>query len=90
MFGTCAGLILLAKRVVGYDEPHIGVMDVTVERNSFGRQRESFEAELIMLGVAEDFPAVFIRAPILSKQEKMWKLFASMTDVLSQLVKVIF
>lgn len=63
MFGTCAGLILLAKRLVGYDQPHIGVMDITVERNSFGRQRESFEADLSIKGVAEDYPAVFIRAP---------------------------
>jgi len=63
MFGTCAGLILLAKHVVGYSEPHIGVMDVTVERNSFGRQRESFEADLAINGVAEQYPAVFIRAP---------------------------
>jgi pyridoxal 5'-phosphate synthase pdxT subunit len=63
MFGTCAGLILLAKNVVGYEAPHIGVMDVTVERNSFGRQRESFEGNLTIKGAAEDFPAVFIRAP---------------------------
>ena len=63
MFGTCAGLILLADSLVGYDEPHIGVMDVTVERNSFGRQVDSFEALLSIKGVAEDFPAVFIRAP---------------------------
>ena len=39
IFGTCAGLILLAKKLVGYDAPHLGVMDVTVERNSFGRQK---------------------------------------------------
>jgi len=63
MFGTCAGLILLAKRIVGYDEPHIGVMDITVERNSFGRQVDSFEAELMIPGVADDFVGVFIRAP---------------------------
>lgn len=63
MFGTCAGLILLAKDVVGYDEPHIGAMDVVVERNSFGRQKESFEADLDIAGVGEDFAAVFIRAP---------------------------
>ncbi|WP_306822107.1 pyridoxal 5'-phosphate synthase glutaminase subunit PdxT [Mesobacillus foraminis] len=63
MFGTCAGLILLAKHVVGYNEPHIGVMDVTVERNSFGRQKESFETELDINGVTENFAAVFIRAP---------------------------
>ncbi len=63
MFGTCAGLILLAKNLVGYREPHLGVMDVTVERNSFGRQVDSFEADLAIKGVASDFPAVFIRAP---------------------------
>lgn len=63
MFGTCAGLILLAGAVVGYEEPHLGVMDVTVERNSFGRQVESFEAALSIKGMAEEFEAVFIRAP---------------------------
>ena len=63
MFGTCAGLILLADSIVGYDQPHIGVMNVKVERNSFGRQVDSFEAPLSIKGVAEDFPAVFIRAP---------------------------
>jgi pyridoxal 5'-phosphate synthase pdxT subunit len=63
MFGTCAGLILLANNIVGYEEPHIGVMDITVERNSFGRQRESFEAKLTIKGVADDFIGVFIRAP---------------------------
>ncbi|MGE6490049.1 pyridoxal 5'-phosphate synthase glutaminase subunit PdxT [Paenisporosarcina sp. NPDC076898] len=63
MFGTCAGLILLAGSLVGYEQPHLGVMDVTVERNSFGRQVDSFETSVSIKGVAEDFPAVFIRAP---------------------------
>ncbi|WP_251555359.1 pyridoxal 5'-phosphate synthase glutaminase subunit PdxT [Neobacillus muris] len=63
MFGTCAGLILLAKHLAGYSEPHIGVMDVMVERNSFGRQVDSFEADLAIKDVADSFPAVFIRAP---------------------------
>lgn len=63
MFGTCAGLILLAKNLVNYDQPHVGVMDITVERNSFGRQRESFEADLAIKDVTDSFPAVFIRAP---------------------------
>jgi pyridoxal 5'-phosphate synthase pdxT subunit len=62
MFGTCAGLILLAKNLVDH-EPHIGVMDITVERNSFGRQVDSFEADLAIKDVADSFPAVFIRAP---------------------------
>ena len=64
MFGTCAGMILLANNLIGYEESHIGVMDITVERNSFGRQRDSFEAALSIKDVAEDFIGVFIRAPI--------------------------
>lgn len=63
MFGTCAGMILLAKNLVGYEESHIGVIDVTVERNAFGRQKDSFEAALSIKGVGEEFIGVFIRAP---------------------------
>jgi 5'-phosphate synthase pdxT subunit len=63
MYGTCAGLILLAKELVGNNEAHIGVMDIRVERNSFGRQVDSFEADLAIKDIAESFPAVFIRAP---------------------------
>jgi len=67
MFGTCAGLILLAKELVGYTEPHLGLFDVTVERNSFGRQKESFEAELNIRGLEGPFTGVFIRAPHIVK-----------------------
>lgn len=63
MFGTCAGMILLAKTLIGYEEAHIGAMDITVERNAFGRQKDSFEAALSIEGVGEDFLGVFIRAP---------------------------
>ncbi|WP_160723221.1 pyridoxal 5'-phosphate synthase glutaminase subunit PdxT [Bacillus sp. USDA818B3_A] len=63
MFGTCAGLILLAKEIAGSDTPHLGLMDVVVERNSFGRQVDSFEVELSTRGIGDDIPAVFIRAP---------------------------
>ncbi len=63
MFGTCAGLVLLAKEIEGQDAAHIGVMDITVARNSFGRQVDSFEADLEIVGIEEPFPAVFIRAP---------------------------
>jgi len=63
MFGTCAGLILLASKVVGYEEPHLGLMNVVVERNSFGRQKDSFEVGLHTKGIGEDVAAVFIRAP---------------------------
>ena len=67
--GTCAGMILLAKRaqdrVVGEtNQTLIGALDIEVERNSFGRQMESFEAELrLQLPKASNFHGVFIRAP---------------------------
>ncbi|MCG7332008.1 pyridoxal 5'-phosphate synthase glutaminase subunit PdxT [Salinicoccus roseus] len=63
MFGTCAGVILLAERIIGQDERHLGKLDITVERNSFGRQVDSFEAELDIEGIGEKAHAVFIRAP---------------------------
>lgn len=62
MFGTCAGLILLARDVVDY-ESHLAVMDVKVARNSYGRQIDSFEVYLDIKAIGENIPAVFIRAP---------------------------
>lgn len=69
IFGTCAGMILLAKQIEQEEEAHLGIMDITVKRNAFGRQRESFEAELSVKDIADDFPAVFIRAPYIEKVE---------------------
>lgn len=63
IFGTCAGLIILAKYINGTEDSHLSLMDIKVERNAFGRQRESFEADLNIKDVADDFPAIFIRAP---------------------------
>ncbi|KAF1677168.1 pyridoxal 5'-phosphate synthase glutaminase subunit PdxT [Bacillus sp. SKDU12] len=63
MFGTCAGLIILAKEIAGSDNPHLGLLNVIVERNSFGRQVDSFEADLTIKGLDEPFTGVFIRAP---------------------------
>ncbi|SOC25196.1 pyridoxal phosphate synthase yaaE subunit [Ureibacillus xyleni] len=63
MFGTCAGLILLAREIVGYEDPHLGVMNVVVERNSFGRQVDSFECDITLPKLQKVVPAVFIRAP---------------------------
>lgn len=63
MFGTCAGVILLAERIIGQDEGHLGKLDITVERNSFGRQVDSFEVALDILGLEEKAHTVFIRAP---------------------------
>ncbi|SMO93672.1 pyridoxal 5'-phosphate synthase glutaminase subunit PdxT [Melghirimyces algeriensis] len=63
LFGTCAGLIMLARRIEGVSSCHLGLLDITVRRNAFGRQRESFETALDISGVADDYEAVFIRAP---------------------------
>ncbi|CAH2717591.1 Pyridoxal 5'-phosphate synthase subunit PdxT [Neobacillus rhizosphaerae] len=80
MFGTCAGLILLAKDLVGYSEPHIGVMDIKVERNSFGRQVDSFEANLAIKDVTASFPAVFIRAPHIVEAGENVEILAKHND----------
>jgi 5'-phosphate synthase pdxT subunit len=71
MFGTCAGLILLAGDVrdagdTRYPAP-LGVLDCTVARNAYGRQRESFEAPLSVAGIGDKFPGVFIRAPVVER-----------------------
>ena len=67
VFGTCAGMILLAGAVTEGDQPLIGVLDVVVKRNAFGRQNESFEADLEVEGLDAPFHAVFIRAPWIEK-----------------------
>ncbi|MFB9279253.1 pyridoxal 5'-phosphate synthase glutaminase subunit PdxT [Cohnella cellulosilytica] len=67
VFGTCAGLIVLADQLEGDEEPHLRLMDMTVARNAFGRQRESFEADLDVKGIDTPLRAVFIRAPLIKE-----------------------
>ncbi|MCG7410674.1 pyridoxal 5'-phosphate synthase glutaminase subunit PdxT [Paenibacillus sp. ACRRX] len=70
IFGTCAGLIVLATQIEGNqgpEQPHLALMDMKVRRNAFGRQRESFEADLSVKGINEPIRAVFIRAPLIDK-----------------------
>ncbi len=67
VFGTCAGLIVVANTIVGQTESHLGLMDITVARNAFGRQRESFETDLTVKGIDEGVRAVFIRAPLIER-----------------------
>ena len=68
VFGTCAGMIVLSREIAGGEEPILPLLDVTVERNAFGRQLESFEADLDVdvLG-GTPVHAVFIRAPIIER-----------------------
>lgn len=64
ILGTCAGMILLASKIAGDDQPGLGLIDMVVERNAFGRQIDSFEADLAIAKLGEQaFRAVFIRAP---------------------------
>jgi pyridoxal 5'-phosphate synthase pdxT subunit len=64
IFGTCAGLILLAKDIVGSDQYRLGLMNLTVARNAYGRQTESFECKLVSPLFGEpSLPGIFIRAP---------------------------
>ena len=67
VYGTCAGLILLASAITDGDQPLIGALDVVVKRNAFGRQNESFESVLEIDGLNTPFHAVFIRAPWIEK-----------------------
>ena len=65
VWGTCAGMILLAKNVDGHDQPLFRVMDVDIQRNAFGSQIDSFETEVTIRCIeGGPFPAVFIRAPV--------------------------
>lgn len=67
IFATCAGMVLVASEV---DDPRVrplGILDIRVERNAFGRQAESHEAYLEVSGLGEPFHAIFIRAPLASR-----------------------
>ena len=69
VFGTCAGMILLAKGVLDgrSDQKSFGAIDIDVKRNAYGRQIDSFETDIEIDGLVEDFHAVFIRAPQIAR-----------------------
>ncbi len=92
VWGTCAGMIFLAKQV-GRPQPLLGVMDVTVKRNAFGRQVESFEQDLSVPELSkttngaengkehnQPFHAIFIRAPLIEKVGKGVQVLATLED----------
>ncbi len=88
MWGTCAGMIFMAKEIEattsGKDQPLLAVMDIEVARNAFGRQVDSFEANLEVAvfenGDGGAFPAVFIRAPQLLAVKADAKVIAQLAD----------
>ncbi len=81
VFGTCAGMIVLAAEIAGGESPILPLLDITVERNAFGRQLESFEAEL-PVPIIGDTPvhAVFIRAPIVDRTGPGVDILARLDD----------
>ena len=81
LFGTCAGMIVLAVEIAGGEPPILPLLDITVERNAFGRQLESFEAEL-PVPIVGDTPvhAVFIRAPIVERTGPGVDILARLDD----------
>ncbi|MCZ2110767.1 MAG: pyridoxal 5'-phosphate synthase glutaminase subunit PdxT [Dehalococcoidia bacterium] len=81
VWGTCAGAILLAKKVDNLDRPGIEAMDITVHRNAFGRQVDSFEAEIEVKGIDDGpFRAVFIRAPLFEEVRPPAEAIATLAD----------
>jgi 5'-phosphate synthase pdxT subunit len=80
VLGTCAGMIFLASATTGREQPQLCVLDVLVERNAFGRQVDSFEADLPVAGQADTIHAVFIRAPWIHKVGGQVEVLATVED----------
>ena len=81
VMGTCAGMVLMAKKVSNSGMDTLALMDIEVKRNAFGRQLDSFEAELAIpfLG-KEPFPAVFIRAPLIESTSPHVEILGKLTS----------
>lgn len=79
-FGTCAGMILLAKDIEACTQARIGLMDITVRRNAYGSQLDSFITDLQVKGIQGKIPAVFIRAPRIEKCGRNVEILASHKD----------
>ena len=81
IFGTCAGMILLAREIAGGEEPVLPLLDVTVQRNAFGRQLDSFEGELAVPMLGDDpVHGVFIRAPVIDRVGEAVEVMARLED----------
>ncbi len=81
MFGTCAGLILLARSISDSKIETIGAMDIKVKRNGFGRQIDSFETSLTIPVLGKiPFPAIFIRAPIIEEANSTVEILARLPN----------
>jgi len=81
VLGTCAGMIVLAREVTNNGLPPLDLIDITVRRNAFGRQKESFEADISINGLGEAlYHAVFIRAPLIERVGEAVTVLARLAD----------
>ncbi|MDO4411784.1 pyridoxal 5'-phosphate synthase glutaminase subunit PdxT [Cutibacterium sp.] len=82
VLATCAGLVVVAKELedAAKDQQTLGLLDVTVRRNAFGSQLDSFEGQLDIDGVGEKIPATFIRAPIVTRTGPEVKIISRLPD----------
>ncbi len=88
IFGTCAGMILLANEVSDSSIEPLKLLDITVRRNAFGRQKDSFETELSIPALGEKpFHSVFIRAPIIEQANGEVEILAKLVDSTSVAVR---
>lgn len=82
VFGTCAGLILLAKNIENETNTHLATMDITVKRNGYGSQLDSFSTNLLIPTIDKNMPIplVFIRAPYITKTSKDVQILATLDN----------
>ena len=81
VWGTCAGMIMLSQEITENDPIPLGIMDIGVQRNAFGRQVDSFEQQLSINGLFGDrFHAIFIRAPVIIRIGKDVEVLAALDD----------
>jgi 5'-phosphate synthase pdxT subunit len=81
IWGTCAGAIVLAKHATDLDRPNLALMDIDVRRNAFGRQVDSFEADLAVEGMGgAPLHAIFIRAPLIDRAGPSVQVLARLDD----------
>lgn len=82
VFGTCAGLILLAKNIENQTNTHLATMDITVKRNGYGSQLDSFSTNLLIPTIDKNMPIplVFIRAPYITKTNKDVQILATLDN----------
>lgn len=77
VYGTCAGMILMAREATGGEPPLLRLMDISVARNAYGRQVDSFETDIEIPGFGRPLHAVFIRAPMIERAGKGVQVLAS-------------